>query len=177
MTYGWALMVVMVVGLAMWQLGIFNMGSNAVTTQGFAKIAPQIAGTGLSAAGVFTGTFTNAAGTKIELTGVRVYSGNTDTILCCSHKAAGDGCNNAGSDVGGLTYSDFGGDEIAPVSTGQNFAVVLGGTGAESGAKCQIDSAEVAKPYIIRVEVDYNILIGTQTMSHTSSGTIRGPFE
>ena len=31
MTYGWAILVVMIVGIVMWQLGIFNMGGTTVT--------------------------------------------------------------------------------------------------------------------------------------------------
>jgi len=31
MTYGWAILVVMIVGIVMWQLGIFNLGTGATT--------------------------------------------------------------------------------------------------------------------------------------------------
>jgi hypothetical protein len=41
MTYGWAILVVMVVGVAMWQLGIFNMGGgSAPTAKGFSVMKP-----------------------------------------------------------------------------------------------------------------------------------------
>ena len=42
MTYGWAILVVMIVGIVMWQLGIFNMGGTTLTSTGFAKIKPQL---------------------------------------------------------------------------------------------------------------------------------------
>lgn len=39
MTYGWAILVVMIVGVVLWQLGIFGGGPGAVNTaSGFAKI-------------------------------------------------------------------------------------------------------------------------------------------
>lgn len=41
MTYGWAILVVMVVGVAMWQLGFFNMGGSLPpTSSGFAVLKP-----------------------------------------------------------------------------------------------------------------------------------------
>ncbi|HEX55264.1 MAG TPA: hypothetical protein ENF49_03960, partial [Candidatus Altiarchaeales archaeon] len=39
MTYGWAILVVMIVGVVLWQLGIFGGGPGAVNTaHGFSKI-------------------------------------------------------------------------------------------------------------------------------------------
>ncbi len=42
MTYGWAILVVMIVGVVLWQLGIFGGGPGAVNTaSGFGKIKPM----------------------------------------------------------------------------------------------------------------------------------------
>ena len=42
MTYGWAILVVMIVGVVLWQLGIFGGGPGAVNTaSGFGKVKPM----------------------------------------------------------------------------------------------------------------------------------------
>jgi hypothetical protein len=44
MTYGWAILVVMVVGVAMWRLGVFNIGtSTPPTANGFEMVKPVLA--------------------------------------------------------------------------------------------------------------------------------------
>jgi len=72
MTYGWAILVVMIVGIVMWQLGIFNPGSaTAMNMQGFGAVKPQLAACGLGADGAFQCAFLNAAGTPITITQVK----------------------------------------------------------------------------------------------------------
>ncbi|VVB51353.1 Uncharacterised protein [uncultured archaeon] len=63
MTYSWAILVVMLVGIVMWQMGLFSMGSGTLTSTGFGKIKPQLAATKLSTDGFFLATFSNGAGT------------------------------------------------------------------------------------------------------------------
>jgi hypothetical protein len=75
MTYGWAILVVMIVGIVMWQLGIFNMGSTAVTSSGFPKIKPQLTSCKMSTAGAFSCLFTNGAGAGIAIDMVSVTAG------------------------------------------------------------------------------------------------------
>jgi hypothetical protein len=84
MTYGWAILVVMIVGIVMWQLGIFNIGSTALTSSGFGKLKPQLAGTGLTAGGVFTGVFTNGVGTPVTITSLVVTETMSGGSLCSS---------------------------------------------------------------------------------------------
>ncbi len=55
-----------------WQMGIFNMGGTTVTATGFAKIKPQLAGTGMNADGTFIGVLTNGVGTAIEIEDITV---------------------------------------------------------------------------------------------------------
>ena len=40
MTYGWAIMVVMIVGIVLWQLGVFKLGTSGSGTAGFAAVKP-----------------------------------------------------------------------------------------------------------------------------------------
>jgi hypothetical protein len=75
MSYGWAILVIMIVGAALWQLGIFNMGGNvAPTMSGFQALKPLLAtcklGTsiyGFPAARGFSCQFVNNAGTRIVI--------------------------------------------------------------------------------------------------------------
>jgi hypothetical protein len=77
MTYGWAILVVMIVGIVMWQLGIFNMGGTAPTSSGFPKIKPQLTSCKMTTAGAFSCLFTNGAGTAITINGTTVAYGST----------------------------------------------------------------------------------------------------
>ncbi|MCX6694679.1 MAG: hypothetical protein NTU61_00065 [Candidatus Altiarchaeota archaeon] len=90
MTYGWAIMVVMVAGIALWRLGILNVGSSIPTTsEGFQAIKPMLSSCELTGdydgqacedagerrhgcLGVFKCTFVNAAGAPIRLKRISV---------------------------------------------------------------------------------------------------------
>jgi hypothetical protein len=75
MTYGWAVLVVMIVGVVMWQMGIFNLGSTAVTSSGFPKIKPQLVSCKMTIGGDFSCLFTNGAGTGLTINQVFVSAG------------------------------------------------------------------------------------------------------
>ena len=106
MTYGWAILVVMIVGIVMWELGIFNMGSTSMTSSGFGKIKPQIAASGLNADDSFTGVFTNGVGTRITLVQSTATLDNADTCTLTAvpttpsagdnFKLSGTGCDSGG---------------------------------------------------------------------------------
>ncbi|MFH1054845.1 MAG: hypothetical protein V1744_01990 [Candidatus Altiarchaeota archaeon] len=147
MTYGWAILVVMIVGIVMWQLGIFNMGGTTVTATGFAKIKPQLAGTGLGHSGDFVGVFTNGVGTMIILS-------DTSAALTM-YQDGGTGTCQA--------YT------ITPktVSAGQNFQVTA--SGCYSGSAGDV--------YNLQVSLPYTVSIGSVSTDHTESGAIRGPME
>ena len=69
MTYSWSILVVMLVGIAMWQLGIFNLGKSTSTTfSGFPRIKPQLTLVVVGVDGTMTGYFTNGAGGPITVT-------------------------------------------------------------------------------------------------------------
>lgn len=162
MTYGWAILVVMVVGIAMWQLGIFNMGGTTVTSTGFPKIKPQLAATGLETGGLFKGTFTNGVGTKIYINEITVDWPNAGTPCTGSVDEACGGlpnCIPAGEYTTGINGYDVG--------AGENFLAQI--------QNCLTgDSGEV---YSVDVAIAYTVQIGSQTVDHTDRGSIRGPFE
>ena len=163
MTYGWAILVVMIVGIVMWQLGIFNMGGTTVTATGFAKIKPQLAASGLAATGPFRGTFTNGVGTTIQLQTFTV-TGVDLTAAGCLHGVAtadpitGDGLDNA-------DFGAAGGN----IGAGDNFLVYIPG--------CYVGGGGAGDIYDINVEFEYDVTIGDATVRHTESGSFRGPLE
>ncbi len=147
MTYGWAILVVMIVGIVMWQLGIFNMGSTSITATGFSKIKPQLAGTGIDATtGIFTGAFTNGVGTSITITGATVNNTMNALVAC---------------DLGVPSGS---------VAAGENFQLI-------SAALCPALTGTTGEVYNARVVITYTVKIGTATTTHTDTGSIRGPME
>jgi hypothetical protein len=176
MTYGWAIMVVLIVGVLIWQLGLFHFGGSMVTPTGFAKLKPQLTGTGLSRSGVFTGMFTNGCGTSLFVTGVRVVNVDSNTTLCCSHTTGmpADCTGNAGADVGGKTFTELNGGDSADIKAGDIFTVKLG---SGTPSNCQITGAAAGGIYNIRVEIFYDLVLGGIRVSRTDTGTLRGPFE
>lgn len=69
MTYGWAILVVMIVGVVLWQLGVFNVGQGNLVVTGFVKMQPLTPSVAYRNTN-FTGSFTNALGTTIKLNNV-----------------------------------------------------------------------------------------------------------
>lgn len=65
MTYGWAILVILIVGVVLWQMGVFNPASTPPGCSGFSHIVPvdtKLSGDKLQ---VFV---TNEAGTRLEVT-------------------------------------------------------------------------------------------------------------
>ncbi|MFH1056150.1 MAG: hypothetical protein V1744_08665 [Candidatus Altiarchaeota archaeon] len=148
MTYGWAILVVMVVGIAMWQLGIFNMGGTSITATGFAKIKPQLAGTGLDHSGVFTAVFTNGLGTTLSMTtGAAIYLEGNPASVCAN-----------------VEYTPR-----KNIQKGINFVLMASGGACPTGNPGEVYSLVVSMPYYVEV--------GGTVTKHTESGRIRGPFE
>ncbi len=148
MTYGWAILVVMIVGVVMWQMGIFNLGGTTVTAQGFSRVKPQLAATGLNENGHFTLIFTNGVGTEI--------------VLDNSDPAVFEGT------VGGTSFSCDLSPSKYTISVGDNFKV--NGTGCGAGF-------EPGAVYSGAVTVRYTLSIGDVSSSHVDYGTVRGPVE
>jgi hypothetical protein len=156
MTYGWAILVVMIVGIVMWQLGIFSMGSTTLTATGFAKLKPQLAATGLSTAGQFTGVFTNGVGTTIDFANVADIGTLDNTMLGTSCILELDNANTP-----------------APIGAGGNF-IVLSVASDCNGATPTVNPGDV---YTAEIVLNYDVTIGTVSTSHSESGSLRGPYE
>ncbi|MFH0861744.1 MAG: hypothetical protein V1875_01825 [Candidatus Altiarchaeota archaeon] len=170
--YGWAILVILVVGAVLWQLGILNNQNTSMSFTGFGKLKPQLAGTGLSAAnGVFEGLFINGVGSKIFIKGVTITDANTGELLCCSHATYTPECAAAGgSNVninGGVSPDPSG--YFPRISPGDAFSVHI--------EDCSIGGSQGADPYNIDVELSYDALSGNQKVPHGDAGSIRGSFE
>jgi len=101
MTYSWAILVVMLVGIAMWQLGIFNLGSSTSTTYtGFPRLKPQLTLVAVRTEGNMTSVFTNGGGGPIVITNVYgdcIFS-TPDTSVSAGQnfRVIGTGCDVSG---------------------------------------------------------------------------------
>jgi len=176
MTYGWAILVVMIVGITMWQLGIFNMGNSLVTPTGFAKIKPQVSAVSYSADGLFTAVFTNGAGRPVEFVEVRIRDLNTGQMICCTRTDLHPDCNGVGatSEYGTatLTYDNTAvSTGTVPLGRGNNIRMLIG-----TGNECAITGALPTDIFNIGMAIVYDIEIGGVATQHTESGTFRGPF-
>jgi len=97
MTYGWAILVVMIVGVVLWQLGIFGGGPGAVNTaSGFGKIKPmepsiKYTGTTLSF------SIMNGVGQGIVDANITAATGDCETVpSSVPQSLGGDGTMGAG---------------------------------------------------------------------------------
>jgi hypothetical protein len=151
MTYGWAILVVMVVGVVMWQMGIFNIGGGTATTaSGFARLKPLLATAKYSAStGPLNVTFTNGAGGTVDVTSVKMTLNGVDA----------DAGSCAGTPSPALPTD---------VASGNNFYL-----------SCSKSSWSVAKgdPYVINVQIDYTVTVAGATVTRTDTGIIRGPAD
>ena len=80
MTYGWAILVVMIVGVVLWQLGIFGGGPGAVNTaSGFGKIKPMEPSIKYTGAAL-TFSMMNGVGQGIVSTTIASFSGDCSAV-------------------------------------------------------------------------------------------------
>ena len=150
MTYGWAILVVMIVGIAIWQLGVFNMGAVSITSTGFTKVKPQLAATGVAANGDVKLMLTNGLGTTIDLSTLKIVDVNHPTDNSCT--------------VARPTNLVAGG----------NGAILIDHTSRTP--QC-VKAGKPGDVFNIRVSISYKVSVGGVETQHSDSGTIRGPFE
>jgi len=148
MTYGWAILVVMIVGIVMWQLGIFSMGGATPTTStGFNKIKPLLTLAKMDTIGNFDITFTNGAGSTISVAGASI---NNTADTDCTYAIT--------------TPATF----PVSIASGENVHIVAAGT------NCAQTAGTVYSAYI---NMTYDQTVGGTTLRRSDSGTIRGAYE
>lgn len=151
MTYGWAILVVMIVGVVLWQLGIFGPGpGGANTASGFTKIKPMEPSIVYSAAAdTLNFTVVCAAGTGISITNVNLTDGD-------------HGCTGTIT-VDGTTMP-------APAGVTKD----AGETAVISIASCTKDEKD---PFNANIRFTYTQSVGGTVVTHTDTGIIRGTVE
>jgi len=114
MTYGWALLLIVLVVGALFALGIFDIGSFLGSkASGFAQVG--VVGWQVTSAGVLTAKFENHAGVDINVTSINATKG-TQTV---SYTTAFDVNNGAQSST--ITVGTF----SSPGSQGSSYTVEL----------------------------------------------------
>jgi len=131
MTYGWAILVVMIVGVVLWQLGIFGGGPGAVNTaSGFGKVKPMEPSIKYTGA-TLTFSLMNGVGQGINGTQITNTGGDCGTVVAdpgtmgagevtqvnlnCSSKTAGQSFATTMTIVYGVTVA---GSPITHTETG-----------------------------------------------------------
>ncbi len=157
-TYGWAIMVVMVVGAAMWLLGIFSQPSST-SYSGFSKLKPVLESTAMSDEGAFAGIFVNGAGQMIIINSYtcRLQESTTDCW--------GDDYVAAGITPAHQYYM------LRRIPDGEMFPI-----DAKGCFQGGIDTPVHEGQYVIDCTINYDKEVGGKMMSHSDYGTIRGEY-
>lgn len=157
MTYSWAILVVMLVGIALWQLGVFDLGaSRTATFTGFPTIRPHMGLSGISSAGTFTLVMLNGGGGTMDPTALTVTS-----------EDASIDCQPVNVQVNGESIFP----DVQAIPTGDNFVI----TAALANPVCQ---GNVGTQYALAVSVVYDVNIGTTTVTgKRSGGVLRSSYE
>ena len=106
------------------------MGGTTVTATGFAKIKPQLAGTGLTSGGNFIGVFTNGVGTRITLSAnTVVISGDASCTATADPLAIPAGSNFAVTNTAGACTIGAGvaAGEVYDITVSMPYTVSIGG--------------------------------------------------
>jgi len=82
MTYGWAILVVIIVGVVLWQMGIFSGGSTSATFTGFGPLKP-VEWSCNGDSGMLTLTVLNGAGGQISGVNMTVTGDPTNAFVVC----------------------------------------------------------------------------------------------
>ncbi len=80
MNYGWAIIIILIIGIAMWYLGAFNIEQTSATFSGFSVIKPLMTTVILTPGGNFSGMFINGASYEIRTTAINIT--NEDGKSC-----------------------------------------------------------------------------------------------
>lgn len=147
-TYGWAILIVLVVGMVLWQSGVFDETS-AVKFTGWDEIRPLAPGILYSAGDDhLEASLLNAGGTDIEVLNVSVEETIVNSF--CSNVQAN------GADMPGHLS----------VGAGSVFKVRASCPGKEEG-----------DGFVVKIRVTYNAVMHEITTSHTTEGYIEGTVE
>ena len=165
MTYGWAILVVMIVGVVLWQLGVFQIGQTATVTTGWNKLQPLgqtvVYSAGATAASnTFSVTFNNVIGTAIRVNELNI-----------TEKISSTTCNPAVT-VNGQSFPVL-------VATGlaNGSATVTAGNTMLLSVTCPSAAKSKGDTYDMEVTIYFTAVTGGLSTNHVETGRIRGPVE
>ena len=154
MTYGWAILVVLIVGIVLWQLGIFSgIGGGANKSTGFSVLAP-----------VDKTIYFDASGNNVTFL-MENRAGSTLNIAATAAAATGSCTDYLIFKVGGVTNDSA--TQAIIIPAGQTADVTIANCGSPTAG----DSLSVD------VIITYTERVAGKVLSHTESGTIRGVVE
>ena len=158
MTYGWAIMVVMIVGVVLWQMGVFNLGGERTTATGFEKIKPLNPGDIIVRNNNISIVFTNVAGGTITIEDANISFSAPSGVVCGSNTGTGDAwVTPMGRATVQLSVDDV------PIGQADTFQLDITGCALTSGTS-----------YVADVSIVYTIEVGGFTRRSVETGTIRG---
>lgn len=82
MNYGWLIVLVVVIGVSLWYLGIFDVGSGVASYEGFARIQPLVESIIFTTDGDFAAKFVNGAGNMITVNNITVVNHDGTECFC-----------------------------------------------------------------------------------------------
>ncbi len=173
MTYGWAILVVMIVGVVLWQLGIFNPPASTTVTK-FVKIRPlnpgQIEQKADANADGLSVVFVNLAGDTVHIKNIDVNY--TSPPGDCTPSGSGtvtlpDGTSRTIANDGDLQSGGV--DESLPVPQDGTFSLKFLCANADKPALAS------GSRYELTMKIGYEISVGGFPQNRTETGIIKGP--
>ena len=144
-----AIPAMLIFGVVMWQLGVFNAPSNSVVTTGWSKLKPLSPSIVYKDSGNFEATFMNTVGTTVNITSVSLDEG-LGGVKCLNVKVEGSDLSSAS-------------------------VLVIAGDMFELTSVCETKS--VGDPFDLSIVIEYDQVMGGITTHHTEKGRVRGPVE
>ncbi len=153
MTYGWAILIIAVVGVALWQLGILSPSGGTNTATGFYRI-------------------------KVLDSSIR-YSSRTSFGIPINNSLNFTIVNGAG-DLIRIDYIRLSGDCNATVCAGDNWRcsdmyLAAGKTIVVEGNNCS--ELYTNENFYVTVNISYSQKLGMERIDHFDSGTLQGVAE
>ena len=199
MTYGWAILAVMVVGVAMWRLGVLDMSSSTPpTSNGFGAVKPILANCRLAQFGVpaygngWGCQFLNGAGQPINIVGLDMkvngnyceYMDMSDNIFVPSPaQMTSYGCwypdicriNYKFWPITGWSIPQPPWWSPVTIQPGGTFTVGMDDNGDPAMPMGGVDPCSQFRPnepYKVDISIDYEIDVGGAIVRQNSRGTI-----
>lgn len=148
MTYGWAILVILIVGVLLWQMGVFDVRNTTPGSRGFSQIRPLDWALGRGGSDNLKVVITNEAGTLLRV----------DNVLGNLISGGSGDCSNPRLSEGSFPIMQF--------RPGQSIQVTM---------TCSGVSGNPGDYYQANVTIDY--YNPSSTLDHISTGIVWGALE